>query len=248
MNRKRPGIIQYESSTKIQKSQTSATQPREEEDFATIDNNREDVVWQSEAPSLLPSVQNQRMEVFDGFDLYDGDSDESSYIPSSVGDEQDSDEEYLLAEILDDDYHEGSDEFFIGAETIEEERNNMNNIDTGCFDVLEEILIPWQNKINTRSTNSLNNSVKGSEKIFQGSDFTVQDLATDVRLFVESNGGNNKFAKKVLEEELMVNILMKYFPENSKLPMSFTIRGNKYHYLSTLHEYNEQNDFCGRTQ
>ena len=152
MNRKRPGIIQYESSTKIQKSQTSATQPREEEDFATIDNHREDVVWQSEAPSLLPSVQNQRMEVFDGFDLYDGDSDESSYIPSSVGDEQDSDEEYLLAEILDDDYHEGSDEFFIGAETIEE-RNNINNIDTGCFDVLEEILIPWQNEINTRSTN-----------------------------------------------------------------------------------------------
>ena len=159
MNRKRPGIIQYESSTKIQKSQTSATQPREEEDFATIDNHREDVVWQSEAPSLLPSVQNQRMEVFDGFDLYDGDSDESSYIPSSVGDEQDSDEEYLLAEILDDDYHEGSDEFFIGAETIEEERNTGKRL--VCFArVFCNVTLCEKKPVQNKLQNTLQNTTK----------------------------------------------------------------------------------------
>ena len=110
--------------------------------------------------------------------------------------------------------------------------------------MFEDVIIPWMKKRQT----PVNNAELGLKKLYSGSDFTVKDLAADVRLFINSNGGNDKRARRILEEDLMVNILLKYLPENAQLPLDFTRRGNKFHYVSTLNSYDEQNAYLCRTQ
>ena len=167
---------------------------------------------------------------------------DSSYVDDSEEDSSDTDDEYQLPDNLDlaNDYRDNS-ERFIGIEEIEEERKN---IDTGNFDVMDEIIMPWMSK----RRNTVNNDQLGSEKIFPGSLFTVKDLANDVQNFVDSNGGSNIHARKSLEKDLMCNILLKYLPSNANnLPMQFTIKHKKRLYVSTIQNYISSNAFRNRT-
>ena len=149
----------------------------------------------------------------DEFQLLNRDSDDSSYEDYS---EEDSNDELSLEEILDDDYFENPEGFRIqneATEVIDKERNNINEIDTGFFDVFEDVILPWMLKRNKPVLNDL-----GLAKIYPGSDFCVKELAADVRKFIDTNVGYAKIARKIVEEDLMVNILMNYLLENAQLP------------------------------
>ena len=169
-------------------------------------------------------------------------SDDSSYDPNMDEDKSISDDdEYELEPILDDDYHDDPEKFWIEKEAIDEQ---TRNIDTGDFEIMQDLIIPWMIKRNS----IMNNVELGLEMIFPGSMFTVKELATDVQSFLDSNGGNNKIARKTLEEDLMCNILLKFLPKDAILPMSFAMRGKKLHYHSTLNNYCGPNAFRNRTR
>ena len=168
----------------------------------------------------------------------DSDSD-SNFTSKNESDDTDDDDNALL---IDNDYFEvGS------AHFIDENLKEQNLMDLGDFDFKDEFFTPWYSEMISRSELT---KFDRQTKIYKGSIFSKEDFAKDVKDFIERTIGSSSNQKKTsVEEDLMVNLMLKYSPENSDLPMDFSYRGGteKPIYVSKIAEYVKYDPYEDRT-
>ena len=201
---------------------------------------------------------NPRIEEFedDNKDSNDGEYWENA---EDLEEDSDSDSDYSTINQSSDDTDDENNELLIEYDffedgSVEKEKDEENGIekrekfmDLGDFDFKEEFFMPWYIEMTSRSENTIKDR---QTKIFQGSTFSKEEFANDVKKFIERTiSSSSKQIKASVEKDLMVNLMLKYSPENSDLPMDFSYRGDdaKPSYVSKIAQYVKHDPYENRT-
>ena len=188
--------------------------------------------------NICADINNATNDDDDDDDDDDGDDDDDYNVDDYDDDDDDDDsvnDDDSVILIENNFYEVGSDKFY-------EADDEIKLIDIGNFNFLEEKFFPWFNQMENMSHSASDKDVI----LFRGSRFTKTDLAQDIHDFLQRQGETNKLGRLKTERDLMVNIILKYFPEDSNLPMAFKCDKNNL-YISMINEYVEDNPFEDRT-